>query len=262
MARNVTRIENLIKKLKKAEFCKVFSFTIRSRLANEPESTIAEASISTTALTPVRTPAPIPAANSDQDHGKTSEVHRASSGEPDLSPQDCEPSRKRSEQADPVASDEANFDDCCCCQGHRKRRKHDSTLTRGNSGLVKANMIKPDPGEDLYNFWALCKAPRNSGREQELIQPRFPWAEQLPRLFDNAEKRCLDANSKSALNTLEWRLLAIDVAKMYVVETPNEDVRWTSWRAMGHKVHGARDTTLDLLTGRIFGADEHVQATR
>lgn len=146
------------KKVSKADFCKVFSSSIRSRLANEPESTesvvslretITEASILTPILTPVTpllTPAPTPAANSDQDDDKTSEVHRVSSDEPGVSPQDREPNRKRPEQVDPSASEEANFDDCGSCQGHGKRRKHSLTHTRGNIGLDKANMIKSDPG--------------------------------------------------------------------------------------------------------------------
>lgn len=258
MARNVARVENLIKKLNKADFCKVLSSSIRSRLANETESmdivlslreTIAEASISTPA------PTPASAANSDQDNDKTTGEHHISSSEPGDFPQDNEPNCKRSEQAD-SAVNEANFDDSGYCQETRKRRKHDTTYTPGNSGLVpRANMIKPDPGEDLYNFWALCKSLRNSSREQELFQLKLPWVEQLPKLFDNTEKRCRDAKGQLALNTLEWRLLAIDVARIYMQEKSDENELRSAWRAMGHKVHGGRDITLDLLTGRIYGAD-------
>ncbi|KAF1739601.1 hypothetical protein CRV24_001537 [Beauveria bassiana] len=258
MAKNVTRIENLIKKLNKNDFCKVFSSSIRSRLANETESTdivvslretIAEASIST----PAPTPEPTLAANGDQDYDKTSGASRSSSGEPCISPQESGANGKRTEQAIPAVSDEGNLDDYGQCHGDRKRRK---TCTHSSSGLVtKSNMIKPDLGEDLYNFWALCKSLRNRTREQELIQPHLPWVEQLPKLFDNAEKRCRDAKSRLAFNTLEWRLLAIDVANIYVQEKSHEDNRRSTWRAMGYKIHGARDTTLDLLTARIFGAD-------
>ncbi|ATY58375.1 hypothetical protein A9K55_003631 [Cordyceps militaris] len=259
MARNVARVENLIKKLNKADFCKVLSSSIRFRLANETESTdivvslretIAEASISTPA------PTSASAANSDQDNDKAIGEHHVSSSEPGISSQDNEPNCKRSEQTDSAVNEEANFDDSGHCQGTRKRRKHDTTCTRGNSGLVpRSSMIKPDPGEDLYNFWALCKSLRHSSREQELVQLQLPWVEQLPKLFDNTERRRRDAKSQLALNTLQWRLLAIDVARIYMQEKSHEDELRSAWRAMGHKVHGARDITLDLLTGRIYGAD-------
>ncbi|EJP61090.1 uncharacterized protein BBA_09957 [Beauveria bassiana ARSEF 2860] len=262
MARNVTRIENLIKKLNKADFCKVFDSSIRSRLANNADTTdivvslqetIAEVSVST----PAATPAASPAADSEQDHDEITGVQRISSTKLGGAPQGSQPNRKRFEGAGHSVSDEeANGDDSGCCQGRRKRRKHDATCTDGNSvKLSKANMIKPDPQQDLYNLWGLCKSLRQSRRVEELINSELSWTEQLPKLFDNAEKHIHDAKSRLAHSTLEWRLLAVDVANLYVQERPHEDERRSAWRAMGYKVHGTRDTTLDLLTGRIFGAD-------
>ncbi|KAF1738522.1 hypothetical protein CRV24_000448 [Beauveria bassiana] len=283
MARHVTRIENLIKKLNKADFCRVFDSSIRSRLANNTDTTdivvslqktIAEVSVST----PAPTPAPTPAADSEQDHDEKTGVQRISSTKLGGSPQDSQPSRKRSEGAGHFVSDEeANDDDSGCCQGRRKRRKHDATCrkhdetcrkhdatcTDGNSvKLSKASMIKPDPQQDLYNLWGLCKSLRQSRRVEELINSELSWTEQLPKLFGNAEKHIHDAKSRLAHSTLEWRLLAVDVANLYVQERPHEDERRSAWRAMGYKVHGTRDTTLDLLTGQIFGADVNMYKLR
>lgn len=61
MARNITHIENLIKKLNKEEFYKLLSSSIHSQLANKTKSTdiivslqetIIEASVSIPTLTP------------------------------------------------------------------------------------------------------------------------------------------------------------------------------------------------------------------
>ncbi|KZZ99246.1 hypothetical protein BBO_09504 [Beauveria brongniartii RCEF 3172] len=100
MARHVTRIENLIKKLNKADFCRVFDSSIRSRLANNTDTTdivvslqetIAEVSVST----PAPTPAPTPAADSEQDHDEKTGVQRISSTKLGGSPQDSQPQLKK-----------------------------------------------------------------------------------------------------------------------------------------------------------------------
>ncbi|KAM3536896.1 hypothetical protein ARSEF1564_010181 [Beauveria bassiana] len=112
--------------------------------------TIAEVGVST----PAATPAASPAADSEQDHDEITGVQRISSTKLGGSPQGSQPNRKRFKGAGHSASDEeANGDDSGCCQGRRKRRKHDATCTDGNSvKLSKANIIKPDPQQDLYNL--------------------------------------------------------------------------------------------------------------
>jgi hypothetical protein len=247
MSRNVTRIENLIKKLNKADFCKVMNSSIRLRAAHEADigdivsslrETIAEATIST--------PETAPSGDGDPNHHEATGVDGDSSIDPTSCPHGSLSKRKRSKRTEPC--------DCDCGEGRRKRRRHDATCADGNSNkLSKTLIIKPDPQQDLYNFWGLCRSLQNICRDEELVQPHQPWVEQLPKLFDNAERHIRDDKCKLAQHTLEWRLLAIDVARVYVEEKHNENERRSTWRAMGYKVHATRDTTLDLLTGRVFG---------
>ncbi len=251
MTRSVTRIENLIKKLNKADFCKVVNSSIRLRAANEADigdilsslrETIAEATISTPDVTPATTPS----GDGDPNHDEATGVDGDSSIDPTSSPQGSHSKRKRSKRTE--------SDDCGCSEGGGKRRRLDATCDDGNSNrLSKTMMIKPDPQQDLYHFWGLCRSLENIRRDEELVQSHQPWVEQLPKLFDNAEKHIHDDKCKLAQHTLEWRLLAIDAARVYVVEKLHENERRSTWRAMGYKIHATRDTTLDLLTGRVFG---------
>ena len=251
MTRNVTRIENLIKELNKEDFCKVVNSSIRLRAANEDfgdivsalRETIAEATISTPQATPEATPS-----GDGPNHDEATGVDGNSSIDPTSSPQGSQSKRKRSKRTE--------HDDYDTGEGRKKSRRHDETCTDGNINSNKPSktlMIKPDPQQDLYNFWGLCRSLQNICRDQELVQPYQPWIQQLPKLFDNAEKHIHDDKCKLAQHTLEWRLLAIDVAGVYVEEKPLENERRCLWRAMGYKVHATRDTTLDLLTGRVFG---------
>lgn len=84
-------------------------------------------------------------------------------------------------------------------------------------------------------------------------QLQRPWAEQLPMLLQTTQKKIEDAQCKAALHTLEWRLLVIEIAAMYVEEKSREEERKRKMLAMGKKVTHHRDVTLDWLTGQLYG---------
>ncbi|KAJ2982468.1 hypothetical protein NQ176_g1363 [Zarea fungicola] len=244
MTGKVTRIEKLIKNLNKADFCKVVNSAIRSRAANETDiADIISSLQETIAEAKIITPAATPSADGDRDHEQETAVCGDGSIEPPSPPKSSPPTRKRCEQADP--------EDCAPSQGHGKRRRYNVASVSGR--LTHAIMFKPDLQQDLCNLWGLCKSLRSIPREPDQCQSHVSWIEQLPKLFDNAKRRSDDAKCKVTQHMLEWRVLAIDVAKIYVEERLHEEERRFAWRAMGHKVHATRDTALDLLTGKVFG---------
>ncbi|KAM3454896.1 hypothetical protein MY3296_002678 [Beauveria thailandica] len=126
----------------------------------------------------------------------------------------------------------------------------------GSLCSVKAQpiQVKHQPMEDLLNLWGLCMSLRGCPVPRSAVIAHQWRKERLPALIENAERRIRDGLYHAARHTLEWRLLVMEVAELYMEEKKHASERRSGLVAAGHRVHKSRDVTLDWLTERLFGA--------
>lgn len=122
------------------------------------------------------------------------------------------------------------------------------------SSEVQSFQVKHAPLEDLLNLWSLCLSLRGCSRPQSAVMFHQRRKEQLPVLIESAESRIRDGLYRAARHTIEWRLLVMEVAELYMEEKEHEGERRSALVARGQRVHKTRDVTLDWLTERLFGA--------
>ena len=216
------------------------------------------------AIATISTPAATPAAGTDHDSNETTDLLTDRSSDTSNTgnagnlkrkfPGDADDSHSPCSESSTIDDDNVSLENCGHCQGRGKRPKHATTIVyRDDHELTKVQMIYLKPLQDLYNFWSLCMILRGRTRPLHETQFQRPWAEQLPMLIQTTQRKMEDAQCKVALHMLEWRLLVMEIAAMYVNEKSHEEERKRKMVAMGQKVIHHRDVTLDWLTGQLYG---------